>query len=217
MKLFELLDSSMEDQLKKTGAGIADKTESPPGLQDGQVNTAGGLGPDGEPMEPGTEEGGMEGAPGAAGTDPLAGGGMGGDMGGGFGGGDMNAPESPMQTPEDPEKIEKATKEVDDALFSQVKNLPFAVDFDHKKPKVGPYDILQMDNAELAQTRNIVKNNMAKMQYTDRYGLYDDPGMKYYTAMLSYVEAVINAKNQLAKASRAGIEPKKATKAENKD
>ena len=122
-----------------------------------------------------------------------------------------------MQTAEDPEESEKASKEVDDALFAQVKNLPFAVDFDHKKSKVGPYDILQMDNAELSQTRNIVKNNMAKMQYTDRYGLYDDPGMKYYTAMLSYVEAVINAKNQLAKASRAGIEPKKDKTTEKTD
>lgn len=200
MKLYELQDTSIDDELKKTASSIPSKTDSPPGLN-----------PDGMEGEDSMQE-----QPGLAGEPPMGAGadmGMGGGgapMGGGMGmGGPTNQPEAPMQEPEDEEQEKLATKKVDDALYSQVKDLPFATDYDHEKTKVGPYEILQMDNSDLAETRNIVRNKINRLTYVDRYGTYDDPNMRYLEDMLNYVEKVIQTKNQISKKSRMGIEPEK--------
>lgn len=139
--------------------------------------------------------------------DPM-GGGMGGGMGGPpmGGGGPENAPEAPMQVPD--EEAEAETKKVDDSLFTAVKDMPFVTDFSHENSKLGPLEILQKDNTDLAQLRTILRNRINMKTASDQYGLYDDPDMKYYTSMLSFVDQVIQAKNAAAKSSRQGIEPK---------
>lgn len=122
-----------------------------------------------------------------------------------MGGGPTNSPEAPMQVPGDDEA---ETKKVDDSLFTAVKGMPFVTDFSHDNSKLGPLEIIQKDNADLAQLRTILRNRINMKTASDQYGLYDDPDMKYYQAMASYVDQVIQAKNQAAKAGRQGIEPK---------
>ena len=229
MKLYELANASVDNELQKTGAGIAAKTKSPPGMNPTTTEPGAMPGEDGQdPMgDDSMGSGGVSGAPGMQGGQmggaPMGGaggqmgggmgGGMGDPMGGGMGGGmggppmggaPSNAPEAPMQVPD----AEAETKKVDDSLFTTVKSMPFVTDFSHETSKLGPLEILQKDNADLAQLRTILRNRINMKTASDQYGLYDDPDMKYYQAMLSYVEQVIQAKNAQAKAGRQGIEPK---------
>lgn len=209
MKLYELMDTGIADQLRKTAKGIPNKTQSQPGLNPGEddIPTTGG-----PTADAGTNGDAMGGPPMGGGAGGTMGGGMGDPMGAGMGGppmggppmgggmgGPENAPDPAMQEPADPEAEKQEMKKVDDAVMSQVKDLPFAVDYNHEKTKIGPFEILQMDNSDLSELRTICRNKINRIGYTDRYGLYDDPGVQYYTDMLNYVEHVIVAKNEVAR------------------
>lgn len=189
MRLFELqagqIDKELDDVAKKTGdkALPGDKTV--------------------DDLNP--EAGDQEQNP----NDPMMGG-MGGDMGmGGLGGGGMggdpmgppgdNPVENPDQEAAQQEWDETLKKKIDQFLITSMQAHPYARNWRHKDgSKTNPLSILSMDNSDLTTLRNIARNKIAMMTMQDQLGTYDDPQMKYLTELYSFVEKVIQLKNQKA-------------------
>lgn len=115
-----------------------------------------------------------------------------------------NQPETPQgaidsdtSQPIEPDEDEEPPKKVDSYLVASTKNHPFVTDYDWKEDeRLNPYKILQMDLAQLNSLRTLVRTKINMKSYTDQVGLYDDPGMKFYQDLMSFVEKVIGFKKK---------------------
>ena len=102
-------------------------------------------------------------------------------------------------------------KKVDSFVVASTKTLPYVTDYRHSDTsKINPFKIAQMDLDELYQLRNLVRNTINQNTFSNQFGAYSDPGMRFYQDMLTYVEKVIEAKRVGTKnAKRTEAKPAK--------
>ena len=154
-----------------------------------------------------------------AGQDTEADPGMGADMGAGdFG--DAPNPEagaSPLQQGQDdgtelaaddpmaagmPDEAEDEMlmKKVDSLLVSAAKGHPYARNYKHDEgSKIHPYKILSMPMDELQQLRTMARNKANIESFNGDIGAMDNPDIKFFQDLVSYVDKLIEVKKSATK------------------
>lgn len=186
MKLYEFNASQIDKELDNVATGISSDMQPKKGLS--------GMGMDQQS------------------PDGMGGGDLGGDLGG------LDDQANPLNQPEgagpgmddtDEELTQRNLKKVDDFIIAAMKNAPYATEYQHDEAsRISPFAILAMNNEQLSNLRLLVRNKINNESLSDRFGLYDDPGMKFYIDLLSYVDKTI----QLRKKTHKQVDPKEPGK-----
>lgn len=131
----------------------------------------------------------------------------------------QNVPDDFGMGDEDGDEIDvEKTKQVDNYIVSSTKNMDYVTKYNHKEnSKIHPFKLAQMPLDELNQVRGLVKNKISINTFSDNFGLYDDPSMKFYQDMISFVEKLTDLKKLAVKQNkeRRGEGPK--TKVQKQD
>lgn len=153
-------------------------------------DTARTIGKGGQPSDPNAPQGAPE-----ASTGPMT------DPNDPLGGEEPNMPDPGMLDDPSADEIEIAkTKKIDSYVVASIKGHPYISDYRHRSnSKISPDKIIQMDMDQLVQLRNLVRNKISLNSINDQFGLYDDPGMKFYQDMISFVEKIIDGKKLATK------------------
>lgn len=129
-----------------------------------------------------------------------------------------NQPQAPMQAAADPmggmddAEQDDTPKKVDPYLVAAVKGMPYVNDYQFDdEDKIAPYNLLQRSYDELMKVRNLVRAKINMKTMNDQFGLYDDPTMKFYQDLISFVEKTMGIKKKMDKSG--GAEGAKAQRA----
>ena len=179
-KLNELASADIDRDLEKTA---------------GDINNANGAGRDNEiPADAGGEMGAGDfgAAPNpAAGESPLQ---MGDE-------GDQLAADDPLGTAAtDEEEDEMLMKKVDSVLVSAAKGHPYTRNYNHEdKSKIHPYKILSMQMDDLQSLRTMARNKANIESFNGDLGAMDNPEIKFFQDLVSYVDKLIEVKKSATK------------------
>lgn len=127
---------------------------------------------------------------------------------------DPMAGESPLQAqdpgidPDDPlgggatdeEQDELLMQKVDQILISATKGHPYSRGYQHQdSSKIHPYKILGMNMDELNQLRTMARNKANIETFNGELGVYDNPDIKFFQDLVSFVDKVIEVKKSSTK------------------
>ncbi len=179
-KLNELASADIDRDLEKASKDISNAT---------------GAGQDNEiPADAGGEMGAVDfgAAPNpAAGESPLQ---MGDEA-------DPLAADDPMAAGvSDEDEDEMLMKKVDTVLVSAAKGHPYARNYNHEdKSKIHPYKILSMQMDELQSLRTMARNKANIESFNGDLGAMDNPEIKFFQDLVSYVDKLIEVKKSATK------------------
>jgi hypothetical protein len=145
-----------------------------------------------------------------------------GDAAGGMGAGEFGAApnpadgESPLQMGDegdplatddelgagatDEEEDEMLMKKVDSVLVSAAKGHPYARNYNHEdKSKIHPYKILSMQMDDLQSLRTMARNKANIESFNGDLGAMDNPDIKFFQDLVSYVDKLIEVKKSATK------------------
>lgn len=108
---------------------------------------------------------------------------------------DQNQPDPAggMEPPSD----EPDVKPIDSGLMASTKGLPYATEYSFEDDsKLNPVVIMGMAVGELQNLRNLVRTKINMKTVSDEYGLYDNPEMKFYQDLLTFVERTMSYRKQ---------------------
>lgn len=102
--------------------------------------------------------------------------------------------------PTDAEQDEALMKKVDATLVAAVKGHKYAKGYRHPdNSKIHPYKILSMTIDELNQLRTMARNKANIDTFNGEMGVYDNPAIKFFQDLISYVDKVIEVKKSSTK------------------
>jgi hypothetical protein len=113
-----------------------------------------------------------------------------------------NQPQQPETPPAQPDmkqddSEEEQPKKVDPYLVAAIKGMPYVNEYDFDESnKIAPYNLLQRSYGELIKIRNLIRAKINMKTMSDQYGLYDDPSMKFFQDMISFIEQVMTIKKK---------------------
>lgn len=125
------------------------------------------------------------------------------------------ADENPLSDPspeptEDEEREENMSKPIDSGLLSAVQNLPYVSRYNHESSQnTHPMNLLTLDVSDMEKVRNRARNEIASKTMTDAYGLYDDPELRFWQDLVSFMERAITAKRKISGEPAKDVPPPK--------
>jgi len=100
----------------------------------------------------------------------------------------------------DDEQEELLMQKVDSILMSKTNNHPYTKGYQHQEnSKIHPYKILGMSIDELNQLRTMSRNKANLETFNGELGVYDNPDMKFFQDLVSFVDKVIEIKKDSTK------------------
>lgn len=115
--------------------------------------------------------------------------------------GDELGTDDPLGTGEtDEEEDEMLMKKVDSILVSAAKGHPYTRNYAHDdKSKIHPYKILSMQMDELQSLRTMARNKANIESFNGDLGSMDNPEIKFFQDLVSYVDKLIEVKKSATK------------------
>ena len=178
-KLNELASADIDRDLEKAANDITQATGP------GQDDETGGMGAGADDM--GASDFGAAPDP-AAGQSPLQ-------------GGDELAADDPMASGmSDEDEDEMLMQKVDSILVSAAKGHPYARNYNHDQAsKIHPYKFLSMSMDELNSIRTMARNKANIESFNGDIGAMDNPDIKFFQDLVSYVDKLIEVKKSSTK------------------
>jgi len=188
-KLNELASADIDRDLEKAANDITQATGP------GQDNEAGGMG---GADDMGADDFGAAPNP-EAGQSKLQ-------------GGDELAADDPMATGmTDEDEDEMLMQKVDTILVSAAKGHPYSRNYNHdQSSKIHPYKILSMSMDELNSLRTMARNKANIESFNGDLGAMDNPDIKFFQDLVSYVDKLIEVKKSATKEYSDGKQGKTA-------
>ena len=114
---------------------------------------------------------------------------------------DPLATDDPLAAGEtDEEEDEMLMKKVDSVLVSAAKGHPYTRNYSHEdKSKIHPYKILSMQMDELQSLRTMARNKANIESFNGDLGSMDNPEIKFFQDLVSYVDKLIEVKKSATK------------------
>jgi len=174
-QLNELASADIDNDLEKAAGEISKSTGA------GQDDETGGMGGGAFGDAPNPE----------AGASPLQ---MGDE-------GEELATDDPLAAGEtDEEEDEMLMKKVDSVLVSAAKGHSYTRNYAHDdKSKIHPYKILSMQMDELQSLRTMARNKANIESFNGDLGSMDNPDIKFFQDLVSYVDKLIEVKKSATK------------------
>lgn len=198
MYLYEIKAASLAHQFSEASADIDNELEKAAS----EIGKATGAGKDNEvPADAGDEQFGAAPNP-EAGASPLQ---MGDEA-------DPLATDDPLASGESEEdEDEMLMKKVDSVLVSAAKGHPYARNYKHDEgSKIHPYKILSMQPDELQSLRTMARNKANIESFNGDLGAMDNPDIKFFQDLVSYVDKLIEVKKSATKEYTDGKQGKNA-------
>lgn len=102
----------------------------------------------------------------------------------------------PPPPPEDADPLADMDP-VEPELLAAVKSHPYVANYNHDEEKpTHPMRLLGLSAKGLEQARTAVTTKMGLTTLSNKVGLYDDPGMKFYIDLMSFIDRVLQHKKQ---------------------
>lgn len=100
----------------------------------------------------------------------------------------------------DDEIEELLQKKVDSILIAKTRGHPYIKNYRHEEgSKIHPYKILGMPLDELNQLRTKSRNKLNLETYDGDIGVYDNPDLKFFQDLVSFLDTVIESKKSSTK------------------
>ncbi len=131
---------------------------------------------------------------------------------------DPLATDDPLAAGEtDEEEDEMLMKKVDSILVSAAKGHPYTRNYSHEdKSKIHPYKILSMQMDELQSLRTMARNKANIESFNGDLGSMDNPEIKFFQDLVSYVDKLIEVKKSATKEYTNGKQGKNVKKPEER-
>jgi len=131
---------------------------------------------------------------------------------------DPLATDDPLAAGEtDEEEDEMLMKKVDSILVSAAKGHPYTRNYSHEdKSKIHPYKILSMQMDELQSLRTMARNKANIESFNGDLGSMDNPEIKFFQDLVSYVDKLIEVKKSATKEYTDGKQGKNVKKPEER-
>jgi hypothetical protein len=131
---------------------------------------------------------------------------------------DPLATDDPLAADEtDEEEDEMLMKKVDSILVSAAKGHPYTRNYSHEdKSKIHPYKILSMQMDELQSLRTMARNKANIESFNGDLGSMDNPEIKFFQDLVSYVDKLIEVKKSATKEYTDGKQGKNVKKPEER-
>lgn len=111
----------------------------------------------------------------------------------------------------DEEEDEMLMKKVDSVLVSAAKGHPYARNYKHDDAsKIHPYKMLSMQMDELQSLRTMARNKANIESFNGDIGAMDNPEIKFFQDLVSYVDKLIEVKKSATKEYSDGKQGKNA-------
>lgn len=209
MFLYEIKAASFAHQLNELASADIDNDLEKAA---GEISKATGGGQDDETagMGAGDAGGAFGDAPNPeAGASPLQMGDEGGEL----------ATDDPLGTAEtEEEEDEMLMKKVDSVLVSAAKGHSYTRNYDHDdKSKIHPYKILSMQMDELQSLRTMARNKANIESFNGDLGSMDNPDIKFFQDLVSYVDKLIEVKKSATKEYTDGKQGKNVKPPEERE
>lgn len=132
--------------------------------------------------------------------------------------GEELATDDPLASTEtDEEEDEMLMKKVDSVLVSAAKGHPYTRNYAHDdKSKIHPYKILSMQMDELQSLRTMARNKANIESFNGDLGSMDNPEIKFFQDLVSYVDKLIEVKKSATKEYTDDKQGKSAKKPEER-
>jgi hypothetical protein len=115
------------------------------------------------------------------------------------------------------EEDEMLMKKVDSVLVSTAKGHPYTRNYSHEdKSKIHPYKILSMQMDELQSLRTMARNKANIESFNGDLGSMDNPEIKFFQDLVSYVDKLIEVKKSATKEYTDGKQGKNVKKPEER-
>jgi hypothetical protein len=204
MFLYEIKAASFAHQLNELASADIDGDLEKAA---GEISKATGAGQDDETAGMGGDDFGAAPNP-EAGASPMQ---MGDE-------GDELATDDPLASTEtDEEEDEMLMQKVDSVLVSAAKGHPYTRNYSHDdKSKIHPYKILSMQMDELQSLRTMARNKANIESFNGDIGSMDNPEIKFFQDLVSYVDKLIEVKKSATKEYTDGKQGKNAKKPEQR-
>jgi len=203
MYLYEIKAAIFSRQLNELASADIDRDLDKAA---GEISAATGPGQDagGQNAEAGAEAGFGDAPDPAAGESPL----QAGDEA------DPLATDDPLASGEtDEDEDEMLMQKVDSILVSAAKGHPYARNYKHDdKSKIHPYKILSMQPDELQSLRTMARNKANIESFNGDVGAMDNPDIKFFQDLVSYVDKLIEVKKSATKEYSNGKQGKNVEK-----
>lgn len=118
----------------------------------------------------------------------------------------------------DAEQDELLMKKVDNILIAKTSSHPYLKNYKHQdNSKIHPYSILGMQMDELNQLRTMARNKANIETFSGDVGVYDNPDVKFFQDLVSYVDKVTDIKKSSTKEYKDDKEGKTAKTAKREE